>query len=219
MTIKYYRKKGTDKATHESYFHSITTIGFGEINTHNFKFYSDDCFDQFLEENDFEEVMDDSTMPESKLHLGEKVDRALVKDVKLPEVGKRYKNKKHGRIMEVYSFGTERTLYRYRDALYLNDYLDISTNSFWDQFEEHPEDCIEKIESIWKYPSELGYKPHYGYLKSNDGQIIPAHYSGYGDFTLVGDRIKSDDPRVAKFCTLTDYMNSVEQRLNKLEGK
>jgi hypothetical protein len=78
--IKYYRKKGTDKTTHKTEFHSGITFLIDAYNN-CIKSGSLEIL-EWLKENGFEEVMDDSNPTftgkvEGKLHFGEKVDRAL----------------------------------------------------------------------------------------------------------------------------------------------
>jgi len=83
MTIKYYRKKGTDKATHKAEIRYesgyIAKDGLGQhiafirllTNIIYDVFRGEDAFNEFLEENGFEEVMDDSKTPDPNATLAE----------------------------------------------------------------------------------------------------------------------------------------------------
>lgn len=90
--------------------------------------------------------------------------------------------------------------------------------------EELFEDLEE--ESIWKPVSELPEKSCNVYLRWIDGDILPAEFIAAG---FVRDAIfrnsntefpyKTTDSRIKEYCTLTDFINNIEKRLRKLEGK
>lgn len=83
--IKYYRKKGTDKATHKS-FSTATDTWFmkdDEIGLLTATTYRNEAFNQFLEDNGYEEVIEEKPV----------IKESLITEIRLPEVGKRYKQK------------------------------------------------------------------------------------------------------------------------------
>jgi len=150
---------------------------------------------------------------------------------KLPEVGKRYKNKawnKESEIKEIYSM------------VKIGEFEPIRLDEFWEYFEELPDSQekpeVQLTESIWKPVNELpedeklsvvvelesGEKCFSTYIKQKgfcevDGSRIGNFYGRHNQSGF--------SPKEIKYCTLTDFINDIEQakldheeRLRKLEG-
>lgn len=270
--IKYYKKKGTDKATHQAEFKGDDVVIFKTIENGTLRAWSSrNEFYSWLKETDFKKVL------EGKLHLGEKVDRALeelrkklavkdcyannpkraedievcvetlldyleepkpttnttqldintpqlntpVEEVKLPEVGKRYRDK-YG---EFVVRDGERGYYNvdYNEGTVIHATNRYKMEDFWTFCEELPENNIEptkevlQIKSIWKdvseLPKDLIEDCFIEYRRG--GFSIATAYNG--QFIVVNQSYGRES--IKKYCTLTDYINNTEERLKKLEGK
>jgi len=232
---KYYRKKGTDKATHKAEIRYESGhiaqdglgqhIGFISLGTNIIcdVFRGEAAFNQFLEENDFEEVME--------WHK--------------PEVGKRYiqritKNNPEKYqyifwikkiILNAYYFdGNQQTMvWPFDDA--------FCSQKFWEIYEELPEDNIEptkedlQIKSIWKDVSELpkeNCEVIFKWYDKNKSNMFGRFNNKKFYFIPQGDNqsqglvkcnFSAYTKKFLKYCELTDYINNTEERLKKLEGK
>jgi len=238
---KYYRKKGTDKATHKAEIRYESGhiaqdglgqhIGFISLGTNIICdiFRGEAAFNQFLKENDFEEVME--------WHK--------------PEVGKRYIQ----RITKNYP--EEHQLIFWIKKIILNAYYfdgnhqtmvwpfddTLCSQLFWETYEELPEDNIEptkedlQIKSIWKDVSELPKESCALIVEMETGlfEIIYAvnrySYDGTWNVWLYrgifrGEYVNGEQliqaesvpsGRIKRWCLLTDYINNTEERLKIIE--
>ena len=194
----------------------------------------------FLKDNQYEEVtekVEDIAKDYcSRPFIDPKdTDWASLYDVKLPEVGKRYKYKNS-------SLNKKVSISYVKNKIILDDGSAWDSDEFEMYFEELPEDkddkgvvgISDKSKSIWKDVSELPEDDVFlCILKLKTGHITIAQYE-YDDsdddayfiehcayfeqgvtFKVKGDIILMED--VEKYCTLTDYINNTEERLNKSE--
>lgn len=142
---------------------------------------------------------------------------------KLPEVGKRYKNKawnKESEIKEIYFM------------VKIGQFEPIRLDEFWGYFEELPDPQekpeVQLTESIWKPANELPkFIKEMGYpnliIKFQDGNIKYGSFQNDFYADMRGHAFKQQF--VKKWCYLTDFINDIEQtkldheeRLRKLEG-
>lgn len=97
---------------------------------------------------------------------------------------------------------------------------------FWaDEFKKHQLSIVQNTphKSIWKSVEEL---PDYScdvYVKWKDGEIVRSKYlTAARKFRMPHIDLDIDDSRFECYCELTDFINhinSLEERIKKLEGK
>lgn len=122
--LKHYRKKGTEEITHKSVIGDGYYLFYGyEVGSVAVQFSDFQKLNKYLEENDFEEVIDEIKEDMTKL---------------MPVVGKRYKNKKTSNMVDVVALWEGLYIVCCKDTDTIGRLADVE--NFDKYFEELPEE-------------------------------------------------------------------------------
>ena len=291
--IKKYRKKGTDKATHQmscdkykTVFHDLQNktvrifinddssptftgklegkLHFGEkvdsalenVKQQVNEFYKLHTRRKFIEDannpesnyfvglytllhraaqelvNAIEDLRADEASKDAKSSDVDDINVASKNDVKLPEVGKRYRQKSSKQKFKVSKIEGDYITVRDYDS----NKQTVRLRDFWINYEELPEDNIEKPKtsvqkaydkaelvkpkSIWKDVSELPRRDSIVFVNIDNMYSMPAKWDGE-DFICLEDK-RPYKYKVKEWLYPSDLIKIIintEERLRKLEGK
>ena len=135
---------------------------------------------------------------------------------KLPEAGKRYRNKITGTTYKAFKHKTKQDFYFMESQSNLVD-LVVDVNNFWVEFEEIPEDeditqiqDLKKKKSIWK--SLVGLNKNQtipqGFVKNKEGNICIA---------TIPMSVEKWENIITEYCPIKDFLDDYKKLKKRVE--